>query len=56
LSKGYRHGSHSVTRLTAHIVWLTKYRYKVIKGDIQKGGRELKIQVCDAEDVKILKE
>jgi len=50
-----RHGSHTVSRLTAHIVWVTKYRYKVLKGDIQKRCRDLLIQVCDAEDVKILK-
>ena len=26
-----RHGSHTITRLTVHIVWVTKYRYKVVK-------------------------
>jgi len=55
MSKEYRHGSHSITRLTAHIVWVTKYRYKVLRGDIQQRCRELIMQVCDAEDVKILK-
>ncbi len=49
-----RYGSHSVSRLTAHIVWVTKYRYHVLKGDIQKRCRELLIQICDSEDVKIL--
>jgi putative transposase len=49
-----RYGSHTVSRLTAHIVWVTKYRYHVLKGDIQKRCRELLIQICDAEDVKIL--
>ena len=50
-----RYGSHSVSRLTAHLVWVTKYRYHVLKGDIQHRCRELIIQICDAEDVKILK-
>jgi putative transposase len=50
-----RHGSHTVTRLTVHLVWVTKYRYPVLKGEIQKRCRELVIQICDAEDVKILK-
>ena len=50
-----RHSSHSVTRLTAHVVWVTKYRYHVLRGDIQRRCRELIIQICDAEDVKILK-
>ena len=34
---------------------MTKYRYHVLKGDIQKRCRELIIQICDAEDVRILK-
>lgn len=53
--KEHRYGSHSVTRLTAHIVLVTKYRYPVLRGDIQKRCRELIIQICDAEDVRILK-
>lgn len=50
-----RRGSHTVSRLTVHIVWVTKYRYPVLQGAIQKRCRELIIQICDAEDVKILK-
>jgi len=50
-----RHGSHTITRLTVHIVWVTKYRYKVLKGEIQKRCRELIIQICNAEDVRIIK-
>ncbi len=50
-----RKGSHSVTRLTAHLVWATKYRYHVLKGEVQQRCRELIIQICDAEDVVILK-
>jgi len=51
----HRYGSHTVSRLTAHLVWITKYRYDVLKGDIQLRCRELIIQICDAEDVRILK-
>ncbi len=50
-----RHGSHTVSRLTVHSVWGTKYRYQVLKGDIQKRCRTLLVQICDAEDVRILK-
>ena len=50
-----RHGSHTVSRLTVHIVWVTKYRYQVLKGDIQKQCRTLLVQIGDAEDVRILK-
>ena len=54
-SKEQRMSSHTVSWLTVHIVWVTKYRYKVLIGDIQKRCRELVKQICDAEDVKILK-
>ena len=54
MSSDYRYGSHTVTRLTVHLVWVTKYRYKVLRGDIQKRCRELLMQVCDTEDVRIL--
>ena len=50
-----RKGSHTTTRLTCHIVWATKYRYHVLRGDIQKRCRELIIQICDVEEVEILK-
>ena len=50
-----RNGSHTVSRMTAHIVWVTKYRYNVLTGDVQKRCREILIQICDSEDVKILK-
>jgi len=50
-----RKGSHTTTRLTCHIVWVTKYRYHVLKGDIQRRCRELIIQVCEVEEVDILK-
>src|ERR1051325_9025868 len=50
-----RHNSHSLTRLTAHVVWVTKYRYHVLQGDIKLRCRDLIVQICDTEDVRILK-
>ena len=50
-----RTGSHTVTRLTVHLVWATKYRYHVLVGEIKPRCRKLLIQICDAEDVQILK-
>ena len=52
--RDYRYGGHTVSRLTVHLVWVTKYRYKVLDGDVQKRCRELLIQICDSEDVRIL--
>lgn len=50
-----RKGSHSVHQLHVHLVWSTKYRYKVLEGDIQIRCRDLLRQTCDSMDVQILK-
>ena len=50
-----RSNGHTVSSLTAHIVWSTKYRYPVLQGDIKTRCRTILIQVCEAEDVIILK-
>ena len=55
MGKRQRRGGHTVTWLTVHIIWVTKYRYKVLKGDVQKRCRELIRQICESEDVEILK-
>ena len=51
----YRRGSHTTTRLTCHVVWVTKYRYQVLQGDIQVSCRNLLIQDCDSLEIEILK-
>lgn len=41
--------------MTVHIVWVTKYLYPVLQGDIQQRCRSLIMQICDTEDITILK-
>jgi putative transposase len=55
MSNHQRYNGHTVTRITAHLVFVTKYRYPVLQGDVQKRCRELIMQICDTEDVSILK-
>lgn len=50
-----RTSGHTVSDLTVHIVWATKYRYKVLQGDIKKRCREILKQICESEDIIILK-
>ena len=50
-----RSNGHTVSSLSVHIVWSTKYRYSVLEGDIKVRCRSILIQVCEAEDVVILK-
>ena len=50
-----QYGNHTVYKLTIHLVWVTKYRYSVLSGEVQLRCRELIQQICDANDVRILK-
>ena len=51
----YRKGSHTVYNLEYHFVWVTKYRYHVLTGDIKVRVRELIRQVSQQHDINILK-
>ena len=35
----YRQGSHAVFSIHLHIVWITKYRHKVLKGEVAQRVR-----------------
>lgn len=50
----YDHGSHTIHDIKYHFVWLTKYRYKVLTGDISRRLRELLIQGCESRGMKII--
>jgi len=51
----YRHGSHTIYDIQYHLVWVTKYRYHVLAGEVAVRARELIRQSCMSRDVKILK-
>ena len=51
----YRHGSHTVYDNKYHIVWITKYRKKILRDEIGYRLREIIRQVCTADRVEILK-
>lgn len=50
-----RTGSHSVNELQVHLVWCTKYRYHVLKEEVQLRCRDLIKQGCNSMDINILK-
>jgi len=52
---GYRHGAHSVFEIHLHLVWTTKYRKAILRGEVGLRVRELIRQICRAEDVEIMK-
>jgi putative transposase len=47
--------SDSVGNMSVHLVWVTKYLYHVLQGDIQQRTRDLLIQICNNEMVQSLK-
>ncbi len=51
----YRKNSHSISNLSCHLVWATKYRHNVLQGYIQYRCRDLLVQICNSENVQILK-
>lgn len=51
----YRRGAHTVFDLKYHVVWVTKYRYQVLHGEIAVRARDLIRQICQAREIVILK-
>ena len=50
-----RRSSHVQYDLQYHLVWTTKYRYKVLNGKIAERTRELIRQSCKSMDITITK-
>ena len=49
-----RKGSHTQYDIKYHIVWITKYRYKILNGKIAYRLRELLRQGCEAKKIIIV--
>ena len=50
----YTSGSHTVFHHRYHIVWITKYRYKVLEGALRERIRTIIRQVCKELGVQIV--
>lgn len=50
-----RKGSHTAYNIQYHLVWVTKYRFKVLRGEVAGRARELIRQSCMSREIKILK-
>ena len=51
----YRQGSHTKYKIEYHFVWVTKYRYAMLVGDIAIRVRELVRQTCKRYEIQILR-
>ncbi len=53
--ENYRKTSHSVYDLKYHIVWSTKYRKPILRGDVAERARTLIREICKSEDAEIIR-
>ena len=51
----YHHSAHAVWDIKYHLVWITKYRYKVVWGEVAERARDLLRAICAAREVQILR-
>lgn len=51
----YRNGSHTAYDIKYYFAWITKYRYKVLKGAIAVKLRDLLEQGCETKGIQIAK-
>jgi putative transposase len=51
----YKHGSHTIYKIEYHFVFVTKYRYQVLVGDVGYKVRDLIKQTCDMFEIEIKK-
>ena len=51
----YRRTSHTVYDCTYHLVWITKYRYPILVGDIGHRVKDLVQDICRDQQVEIIR-
>ena len=49
----YKHGSHSIYDLKYHVVFCTKYRYRILTGPVSERARELIREICRSNYVAV---
>ena len=51
--ESYKRGSHTVWDCKYHVVWVTKYRYQVLGGDVGQRCRELLRETARAHEMVV---
>ena len=51
----YQRGSHTLHDIKYHLVWITKYRYHVLRGEVAERAREVIREICMAREVQIIR-
>jgi putative transposase len=51
----YRTSAHAVFDIKYYVVWITKYRYKILREQIAERARDLLRQICQAREAVIIR-
>jgi putative transposase len=51
--RDYKAGSHAVWNCKYHLVWITKYRYPVLVGDVGQRARDLLREISRSLEMTI---
>jgi putative transposase len=51
--ESYKRGSHTVWDCKYHLVWVTKYRYQILGGDVGERCRELLRETAQAHEMVV---
>jgi len=51
----YRTGAHAVYDIKYHLIWITKDRYRVLRGRVAERARDLIRQICQSRDIVIVR-
>jgi len=52
--KEYNKSPHTIHRNHYHLVWITKYRYRVLQGNLRLRVREIIAQAAEEKGIKII--
>jgi len=51
----YRTSGHAIWDIKYQLIWVTKYRYKILRGKVAERARDVIRQVCQAREVMIVR-
>ena len=54
MGNDYRKSAHTTFRIELHLVWVTKYRYKILRGSIGTRTRDLLRRIASEERAEII--
>ena len=55
MAKEYKTTAHAIYDIQYHLVWCTKYRYPVLRGEIGKRCRDLLRQIAMAREITVIR-